>query len=224
VRNRTALLFALGALAIIGLWWFFVYSPAGDELDDVRAEREAAEQQTAGLQAQRDQLRDIEERGPEIDAQLMALEGLVPATPDLASFILSANEIALQSGIDWLSITPSEPQADAATGLGTINMQIAIEGGFFQTLDYLNRLEDLQRLVVVDSVSLSGASDAAAGGAPSLSTSLVARMFTQAVPEVPGVPTVPGTPTEPGQPAPGEPSVTTTAPVETTAPAGEVNQ
>lgn len=191
MRNRPFLLFVLAALAIVALWWFFVYSPAGDELDEAKADREAEESQTAGLQAQLAQLEEIARNEPEIDAQLMQYEALIPPTPDLASFILSANEIAEASGIDWQSITPSEPQADPNTGTGTIDMQISIEGGFFQALDYLNRLEDLQRLVVVDSLSMSaGAADT--GGAPSLSISVVGRMFTQATPAAPGVPTTPG--------------------------------
>ena len=37
-----------------------------------------------------------------------------------------------------------------ATGPSVIPLSIQIKGGFFQVLDYLNRLEDMGRLVIVD--------------------------------------------------------------------------
>jgi Tfp pilus assembly protein PilO len=192
VRNRAVLLFVVAAVAIVALWWFFVYSPLGDDLDQAKDDTAAAEAQTASLRAQLQQLEDIEDRSTEIDAEIMRLDSLVPENPDLASFILAANEIALQSGIDWLSITPSPPQADPS-GLGVINMQISIQGGFFQALDYLSRLENLQRLVIVDSIDTSagGATEGGitTGSGPALSISLAARMFTDTVPAAPGAPT-----------------------------------
>lgn len=189
MRNRTVLVFVLGAVVIVGVWWFLVYSPKGDELDEARTDREAAEAQTISLEAELARLQEIEDRGPEIDAALMRIEALIPENPDLASFILAADEIANVSGIDWLSVSPAQPQAGAAGQPSTINLQIGIEGGFFQALDYLNRLEDLQRLVVVDAISIAAASADEEGtstsGAPNLSISLTGRMFTQAAPDLP---------------------------------------
>ena len=58
----------------------------------------------------------------------------------------------MQSGIDWLSVSPSVAQA-GTTGVSVIPLTISIKGGFFQVLDYLNRLEDLGRLVIVDAIN-----------------------------------------------------------------------
>jgi Tfp pilus assembly protein PilO len=210
MRNRALVLFVVAAVAIVALWWFFVYSPLGDDLDQAKDDTAAAEAQTASLRAQLQQLEDIEDRSTEIDAEIMRLDSLVPENPDLASFILAANEIALQSGIDWLSITPSPPQADPS-GLGVISMQITIQGGFFQTLDYLNRLENLQRLVIVDSIDTSAGGTTeggiTTGSGPALSISLAARMFTDTVPATPGAPTDDTTPTT----VAGETTTTTAA-------------
>ena len=79
----------------------------------------------------------------------------------------------------------------------TIALTIQIDGGFFQLLDYLNRLEDLERLVIVDTINItsnsgtsstgsgstSGASSSSGsttGGPPDLSVTLTGRMFTTA--------------------------------------------
>ena len=63
----------------------------------------------------------------------------------------------------------------------TVQISMELEGGYFEVLDYLNRLENMPRLVVVDQVSLSAAEDTAdTGGAPSLTASLTGRIFSQA--------------------------------------------
>ena len=136
-------------------------------------------------------LQEISKNGPEIAAQLDRLSAAVPTAPDLDGFILSANQIAVQSGIDWLSVSPSVAQA-GTTGPSVIPLTMSIQGGFFQVLDYLNRLEDLGRLVIVDALNATaaGADNATAPaasstGAPPLAVTLTGRMFTMAAPPLP---------------------------------------
>lgn len=189
MTRRNAFLVVAGAVVgVVALWWFFVYAPRGRELDDVRDDRQAATATQQSLRATLNRLEEIDRQGPQVDAELARLGDAVPETPDLAGFIVGANRIAVESGIDWLSVAPAEPSAEGP-GPATIRLAIQVEGGFFQVLDYLNRLEDLERLVVVDGVTVSaeGAEDGGGGGgtfgqsgAPNLSAALTARMFTQA--------------------------------------------
>jgi Tfp pilus assembly protein PilO len=184
MRSRLPLVVgAVVVVVVVAVWYLAVFRPRGDELDEARTELDAARSEEQSLQAQLEQLQAIDENSPEIDAELGRLQALVPKRPDLASFIVAANEIAVQSGIDWISITPNEP-APGAVGPAEIAMTIQIDGGYFQVLDYLNRLEDLERLVVVDGISISTGGDEGDGstaqvGAPDLSSSLTARMFSQ---------------------------------------------
>jgi Tfp pilus assembly protein PilO len=204
VSRRTVVIGAIAALVIVALWWFLVYSPAGDDLTAARDDVESAEREQQGLQAQLAQLEDIAANGPAIDAELARLTDLVPSSPDLAGFILGANDLAIESGIDWLSVAPSPPAA-SGPGFSTISVAMQLEGGFFQVLDYLNRLEDFDRLVVVDSVQLNpGGSEDGTDGAPSvvgatrLSVSLNGRMFTTQIPVAPGTATTTTTTTVAG--------------------------
>lgn len=189
MNRRAVALFAVAAVAIVALWWVLVYSPRGDQLDDAKVELETAEREQQALRAQLAQLEDINENLPEIDADLARLSGLVPPTPDLAGFILGMNDLANQSGIDWISVSPAPPAA-AGTGFSTIGLSITVEGGFFQVLDYLNRLEDFDRLVVVEGVNVTGGATGGDGtdGQPvessGLAVSMTARMFTTQQPGV----------------------------------------
>jgi Tfp pilus assembly protein PilO len=191
--NRRAVVFgALAVVAVVALWWVFVFSPMGDTLDDERDELEQAERQGQTLTAELNQLQDLEERSPEIEAQLGRLSAAIPESPNQADFISGLNAIADESGITWQSVTMQEPTEATAAAPPTTPVQIQIEGGYFQVLDYLNRLEDFERLVVVDAVNLSGAEaeDGATDGdvdefqddlttTGDLSVSLTARIFSQ---------------------------------------------
>ncbi len=159
---------------------------------------------------------------------MRTLRAAVPSTPDLGEFILQANDIATASGIDWLSISPSPPAATGGGGpTSTIAVSIQIQGGFFEVLDYLNRLEDLERLVIVDTINISAAAPtrgpAAPGpagsiggstdssGAPDLSVTLTGRMFTDAAADgvARGARARPTTPSTPGATTPTTPGATT---------------
>ncbi len=101
----------------------------------------------------------------------------------------------------------SQPSsAGAAARPAEIRLTLQIRGGYFQVLDFMNRLDDLSRLVVNDSLTVSADQSAR------LTVSLTSRMFTRTVP--------PGFSTSTG-PAGGAPAgggtATTTAPTPTTA-------
>jgi Tfp pilus assembly protein PilO len=98
--------------------------------------------------------------------------------------------------------TPTTTAAAAAPS--AISLSFEVKGGYFQVLDFVNRVTDLPRIVVVDSLDLgAGEESAPAGGtgadttsgSTELSASITARMFTGAAPE--GTGTTPGGTTTP---------------------------
>lgn len=210
MRNRVVALVAVAAVGVVALWWVFVFAPLGRDLDDTRDERVQAEREEASLTAQLRRLQEIDRNAPETDAELARLAEAIPDNPDLADFFLAANEIAVRSGIDWISVSPAEPApAPGSPSVVRVNMQLS--GGFFQILDYLNRLEDLARLVVVDTLNVTsggggeGTTTGGFNGAPTLSATLTARMFTRAT--VIGSPATTTT-TSPGGPTTAAPTTT----------------
>jgi len=193
--NRRSLLAVIGgALAIILVWWFAIYAPRRSATATANSERTAAEARGRDLEVTLARLRELDRNRPQTEADLRALNAAIPATPDLATFILSANEIASQAGVDFLSIAPSPPAGAAAAGQPTsIGLSIQVRGDFFAVVDYLNRLEELERIVIVDTVSLAAQGGAAGAGATgttggatadpnALSVTLAAQMYTRAAP------------------------------------------
>lgn len=69
--------------------------------------------------------------------------------------------------------TTGAPRAAAPAEIG---LAFQIEGGYFQVLDFINRLDRLPRLVVIDSLNV------AAGETGALTVGLSARMFVRSIP------------------------------------------
>ena len=221
MNRKVLLIAAAGAVALVAAWFVLLWSPQSSRLEGARAREEAAAEVNSGLELRIDRLRDLRARRPELQADLDALKAGVPAAPELDQFLLDADDAAERAGVELTSITPSKPSADpaaaatptsspsttaapaagatASVGDGAVGappnaITVAVDatGGYFQVLDFLNRLDDLPRVVVVESLALASASGAGAEGdaatAPAtsgtsssqLTMSISARMFTTA--------------------------------------------
>ena len=207
--NRRVILMAAGAFVLIlAIWFVALFTPARNKVSDAKERREEAENQAQQLDAAIRRLKDAQRNEPLRRAQLETLRTAIPDTPNLAQFILDANDAAARSGIDFISVAPTEPRAAAITPIATtttvagatttttaaptgavttstaisaqapaeITIQMQLQGGYFQVLDFLNRLDRLPRLVVTDSINVS--SDTAGR----LTVGITARMFVRAVP------------------------------------------
>ncbi len=195
MRSRLALVGVLALVVVVLIWNFAFFAPAGRDVDHAKQRRDAATQLNQDLSSKLHDLRQVSDRAPEQKAKLDQLNAQVPTTPDLEGFIRSAYELKVQAGVDWVSIQSAEPVG--ASGASEIKLTVVVSGGFFQVLDYLNRVEALRRLVVVDGINITTGSDttgsgsgstgsgsagsgASSSGAPRLTVTLNARMFTQA--------------------------------------------
>lgn len=213
--NRRLLAIGAGAAVVILLLWYFaLWNPRTSELGKAKDRRVAAEAAESQLQTEIARLRAEQRQEPLRRAQLERVRTLIPDEPNLAQFILDANDAAVRSGIDFISIAPALPAAPSlapptapgapaapAIAPGTappeIKLALQISGGYFQVLDFLNRLDALPRLVVTDGVNLT------ADPAARLTVALTSRMFTHVLP--PGFGTTPTT-------APVAGATTTTTP------------
>lgn len=225
MSRRPLLIGVAAALAVLLAWYFLLWGPRNDEISEARDRKDAAESQAQQLQSEIERIRAAQRDEPLRRAQLETLRGAIPDDPNLAQFILDTNDAATKAGIDFISIAPTPPAAAAATPAaattatttapttatttpGTvatapaeIRVVLQVQGGYFQVLDFLNRLTDLPRLVVIDNVAVTADQTAR------LSANLQTRMFTRALPAGFGGTTTTTSTTAP----PGGATTTTTA-------------
>ena len=173
--NRRALIFGvIGSILLLLLWYFLLWSPRQGQIAEAQQRRQVAEDQAATLEAEIQRLQAAQRDEPLKQARRAQLQAAAPDDPALGQFILDVNAAAGASGIEFMTISQTPPAAPAGGGLSEIALTFSIEGGYFQVLDFMNRLTDMTRLVVIDSVSLSP------GEPGRLTAALTTRMFTTA--------------------------------------------
>jgi Tfp pilus assembly protein PilO len=199
MNNRTITFTVLGVVLVVAVWWMFVFSGVRTDSSNVDKDIDAAKTAQSGLETELSQLEDLEANAPQTEARLEQLRKLVPQQADLASFIDEANELGVSAGVDWVSISPTAPTSTGA--VNTISFTMTVSGGYFQVLDYLNRLENTSRLVVTDGVTIEpGGTDPEASGPPKLTADITARMFSQGTVPPSATSTDPSAPVDPTAP------------------------
>ena len=178
--SRRLLAFGIGAAALLlAVWFLLLWSPQGNKLDDAKKRTAAAETKSSELELRLSRLQAAQKDAPELMATSQELRRAVPATPDLAQFILDANDAASAAGVDFLSITPTPPSPTTTGGPTEIKLGINVTGSYSEVINYLDRLDDLPRVVVIDTLGLT---PGATGTPDGLTVSISARMFTTAAP------------------------------------------
>lgn len=231
LRQRIFGATAVVALLIIVVFYFLLWKPTSNKIATESGALTQAQQQLATLNGQISSLKSFQQQLPEAQAEANRLTSAVPTTPELSNFILALNSISQKSGITFMSISPA--QAIAATVGGStattsanpnfyqVEIGLQVGGGYFQVLDFINRLDHLPRLVIVNSVNLTSSNGSAspqsstpttmaANSGTQLAASLKLTIFSQSAPlGEPGSPsTGPAGATSKGAP-PSNPAATT---------------
>lgn len=181
--TRRMMAIAIGAgLLVLVLWYFMLWKPQQNSISDAKDRRQTAEDQAAQLRVTLSRLEELRRGAALTQSRIEQLRVAVPEQPNLAQLILDVNDAANRAGIEFMSITPSPPTAAAAGGASAINLSLSLTGGYFQVIDFVNRLTALPRVIVIDTISLGGSQPS--GG---LSVSITGRAFTTATATSPGL-------------------------------------
>lgn len=169
---------AFGVVAILAV--VFLVLPKMREVSSTREQLTEAETLQSGLRAQLASLREAEAQAPEVRRQIAQLANQVPPTADLPALLRLLTQAADGSAVDFLTVSPGNPTADASGQFSTIPTSISVTGGYFALDEFLFRLETLPRAAKVLSISVSpgGATPITATGAVNLSMQLSVQFYT----------------------------------------------
>lgn len=193
------------AVVIVIAWYLALFSPQSARLEAARAAKTEAVSQKSTAEAELVRLQDLAANAGVLEADRVALAAAIPDEDQLDAFILAVNDRAAKAGVSFVSISPSPPAFGAVGAGGTpagtpgppsIGLQIQVNGDYFQVLRFLELLRDGERIVTVDTFSLSGS------GEKEMSASIGGRMFVNQPAPAPA-PTAPADPAaETAAPAP----------------------
>jgi Tfp pilus assembly protein PilO len=171
--GATKILGALVLLLVAALGWLLVVGPETSALADARSQIQSTRDQNQGLAAQ---LSALEAQRKELGPTRRAAKKLAekfPPTADQPGLFEAVTAAAVDAGIGAdgaTTLAPSPPQvggADAATGavgagpatggnLANQTVTVSITGGYDQTEQLLENLEQMPRAYLITGVTLGG--------------------------------------------------------------------
>lgn len=180
MNRNVALLAGLAVGAILLGWWFLLFAPKGEEIAEVESQIEDVQAQQISARNRINSLKDVRERAPEIEAQINAADAIIPADPALPAALRQIQMAADAAGVTVPTISISRP--GDGEGANEMSVTLTVDGGYFQIIDFLRRIEDptiTPRGILWSSVALSRSAY------PTLSASLSGTMYARNVPPAP---------------------------------------
>jgi hypothetical protein len=177
MKRTTLLLTVLGLILVLAAWYMFLWTPRAEARSAAEAEIIDVQAQQATTQSRITALQSVREEAPQLQAELVAAESLLPRDTALPSALRQLQAAADASNATLVSVAPSRPEAveGSTTGLFSMAVNAELRGTYFQIVDTLRRLEDPSispRGLVWDSVGLT-----IDDTAPNLTVALTGRMF-----------------------------------------------
>jgi Tfp pilus assembly protein PilO len=216
---------ALVAVLVLVAGWFLLVAPKQSEASDLKTQAQTQEDTNATLQTQIATLKQEYKSLPEQQAQLAKLHEQIPQTGQMPTYVTQLIAAADRSGVKLKTMTPQDPATLGTAALGVTttttplspdslagqNVDVEVEGSYFEIMKFESELETLQRYVLVTGVTVAELEDTGSTTTTAAPTNKVLTgTFNTRVFLVPAAPT-----TEVVQP-PGTVAAPTTAP--TTAP------
>ena len=172
----------VGAITVVMLagWWFLLWSPAGDAVATADARFDSANSQAVSLEVQRDRLVSIQEELPQLQSRLQTLSAAIPDHAAMSDFLLAASQAEVDSGLDFLTVSASPPTPTANPGLSAVSVQLTGTGGYFQMLDFINRLQSMHRVLVITNLTVvasQATEEAELLGPPDLSVTISGSLY-----------------------------------------------
>lgn len=201
------------AVAVVVLLVAFVFVlPKMGQVKDANASLQEAQAQQGTLGAQLAALKQSQTDAPKNREIIRKVQQAIPPTVDQQGFMLLIQNVAVESSIDIVTITPTTPVFDPATGLSTITNAFSVSGNYFALTEFIFKIETLPRASKITSINISPAPSATNPSLLTLTASV--DMYTSDASAGPGsapgptsgAATTPTTPTAPVSPA----AVTTT--------------
>ncbi len=166
-------------LIIVVLAWFFLLNPLRSDIAAVETTIEDERTSLAAAQAQLAQAEATREEGAKNRGRLLELAKMVPEAEQIPSLLLQIQDLADQSGIDFIAVTPGDPVQSGDFDI--VPLELEFTGTYFDLSDFVYRAEQMVagpgRLLAVKNLDLQLAPESeVSGSGVSVSPELAVNM------------------------------------------------
>lgn len=154
ISGRAALV-TLILVAALAAWLLVFFLPETHKLHNLDAQRTTLQSTVTADRARLQRLKDEAAHVNQIRAMYDRLEGYVPSTGELYTYIHTISAAAKAAGVTITSLSPGGLVA-AGTAYSALPIGASIKGTYDHVLAFLKDLYSLPRLTDINSLSVSG--------------------------------------------------------------------
>jgi Tfp pilus assembly protein PilO len=184
MTQRTKL-FLMGAVIVLFavVIWFLVLSPIRGDIADTQQATQDEETLVVQANTRLKHAEATKGEGKNNQMRLLELAKMVPMKEELPSLLLQIQDLADQSGIEFIQVTPGEVTASQSGLFQVIPLALEFSGTYFDISDFVYRAEQMVagpgRLLAIKTVDLAlgGGSVLSAGSSPELEVSMSVYAF-----------------------------------------------
>lgn len=143
---------ALVVMIITASFFFLLYKPKIQQLSQMMEKQTKEEQQIKNARLTLMRLRSAKKQSNEIEQRLTRIRQVLPEESDIPSIVLQIQDIANQAGIEFVSIKPGGVIPN--NGYAEVPLEITIDGYFYDLVDFLYRLERMDRVIKVTKINI----------------------------------------------------------------------
>jgi Tfp pilus assembly protein PilO len=171
-------------------WYFLLFAPTSEDIEDVRAQTAQVEQQAQRERARAAALREVRLEAPEAEARLAFGRTIFPENADIPALFRQLQQATDDAGARLTTIAPASPteQIDADLRYASIPVSVTVEGSYFQLVDFARRIED--PTLTPRAVFWQGATVDVVEY-PVLTATFIGQVFSRNVDDLPELPTEP---------------------------------
>ena len=144
--------FVLGLAIVVMVFYTYVYQSQQQCLAQLNTDLQMTKQKVQVLEGFLAQHPDLKQYEKELQDKTDLVNSKLPADKDISSFIMQVEDSAKKTNVKLNRVKPiGEENKENYRG---IKVELDITGDYFQTLEFLKKLEQLQRFNTVTDVSV----------------------------------------------------------------------
>jgi len=146
LTSSQKLIFAIVAVVVIAaLAVFLLVVPQIGAMGRLDSEIAQADSDLAAAQTLLDRRQESKSRSAETESRLLRLLNELPESPEMPGLIIELQDAVNESGLEFVSITPQEPEV--REGYSAVLLEMQLTGRWEDYVDLLQRLRRLTRQV-----------------------------------------------------------------------------
>lgn len=158
-REQVMTLVTIVALALVALYWNFVYSPKGEELAalTLRADTLEFRNNDARTELANGNVEAIKAEGERSARDLEVMRQLVPTGNEVPALLEQVSTAARRVGLDLSTVEP-EPVIEGDQ-FDTYRYKISVNGGYHAVAEFLTNVGSLTRIIAPVNLALAPAAN-----------------------------------------------------------------